>query len=307
MYQKTKEIWMDGTIVPWADAKVHILTHSLHYGVGVFEGIRFYDCDGRAGAFRLRDHLRRFYESAKIVSMKLPFSSEELENACIQMIKRSGLKEGYVRPLGFIGEEPNVGLWAFDNQIHVSIIVYGWGAYLGEHGLSKGVRVKTSSFMRHHRNIALTSGKITGQYFNSVLAKREAVLSGYDEALMLDPEGYVAEGSGENIFFIKDGRAYTPTKSSILRGLTRDTAIHLLNDMGVQVHETSLTRDELYVCDELFFTGTAAEITPIREIDHREVGQGTPGPVTKKLQAAYGDLVRGRNASYASWITFIDR
>lgn len=298
---------MDGTIVPWADAKVHILTHSLHYGVGIFEGIRFYDCGAKSGLFRLKDHIRRFHESAKIASINLPFTTDELEKACIDMAKRSGLKEGYLRPLGYIGEEPNVGLWAFDNKIHVSIIAYGWGAYLGEKGVSQGVRVKTSSFMRHHRNIAMTSGKITGQYFNSVFAKREAVLSGYDEALMLDPEGYVAEGSGENIFIIRDGKAYTPLKSSVLRGITRETSLKLLADLGIEATETLISRDELYVADELFFTGTAAEITPIREIDNRSVGTGTPGPITKKLQEMYGQLVRGKIESYAPWITSFDR
>ncbi|MCB0307908.1 MAG: branched-chain amino acid transaminase [Bdellovibrionales bacterium] len=303
MYAKTKHIWMDGQIVPWENAKVHILTHSLHYGVGIFEGIRFYDCGGEPGIFRLKDHIQRFEESAKIVSIKLPFSKPDLEKACVAMAHDSQLKNGYIRPLLYIGEEPNAGLWAFDNQVHISIIVYGWGAYLGEKGVSEGVRVKTSSYMRHHRNIAMTSAKITGQYFNSVLAKREAVLSGFDEALMLDPEGYVAEGSGENIFAIKNGKIYTPLRASVLRGITRETAMTLLKKEGLDVIETPLTRDDLYVADEVFFTGTAAEITPVREIDHRQIGSKAPGPITRKLQSTYGNLVRGKLSEYESWIT----
>lgn len=303
MYKKTESIWMDGKVVPWAEAKVHILTHTLHYGVGIFEGIRYYDCGTHTGIFKLKEHIQRFEESAKIVSMTLPYTKAQLETACVEMAKRSGLKEGYIRPLGYIGEEPNVGLWAFDNQVHVSIISYGWGAYLGEKGVSDGIRVKTSSYMRHHRNIALTAGKITGQYSNSVLAKREAASAGYDEALMLDPEGYVAEGSGENIFMVKNGEVFTPTKSSVLRGITRNTVMTLLKDEGITVQETSLTRDDLYVADEIFFTGTAAEVTPVRELDNRSIGTGKPGPITQKLQKTYADVVRGKVSKYREWIT----
>lgn len=303
MYQKTNSIWMDGKIVPWENANVHIMTHTLHYGVGIFEGIRFYEGESQTGIFRLKDHIRRFEESAKIVSIKLPFSRDHIEKACIDMVQKSGLKSGYIRPLGYIGEEPNVGLWAFDNQIHVAVIAYGWGAYLGKEGLENGIRIRTSSFMRHHRNIAMTGGKITGQYFNSVLAKREAVVCGFDEALMLDPEGYVAEGSGENIFMVKNGITYTPLRASVLRGITRDTTMTILSDEGLDVRETMLSRDDLYVADEIFMTGTAAEITPVREVDSRMIGDGKPGPITQKLKTLYANTVRGKVPKYHHWIT----
>ncbi len=303
MYQPTEKIWMDGKLVPWGDANVHIMTHSLHYGVGAFEGIRYYNTERGPALFRLGDHLRRFEESVKIVALKLPFTATQLRDGCLELLRICGLKEGYVRPLAFISEGPNVGLWAYDNPVRVAMVTYGWGAYLGKDALKDGVRTKISSYTRLHRNTNFTKGKITGQYVNSVLAKREARVGGFDEAILLDPEGYVAEGSGENIFIVRDGVIKTPTLGAILRGITRDTVITLAKNEGMPLIEEGLTRDDLYVADEIFFTGTAAEITPIREIDHRQIGKGVPGPITRKLQQLYTDVVYGRVPKYREWLT----
>ena len=308
MYKKTETVWMDGTFLPWSEAKVHVLTHTLHYGVGVFEGIRYYDCGDKGSAiFRLQDHIRRFQESCQIVAMDLPFSQDEIINACIELAKVNGLKEGYIRPLAYIADEPNAGLWAYDNPVRIAILTWGWGAYLGEEGLAKGIRAKTSSFTRHHRNIGMTKGKVTGQYFNSVMAKREAKMAGCDEAIMLDPEGFVAEGTGENIFVVRDGIVQTPTLGSILNGITRSTILTLLDSQKYRVFQTQLTRDDLYIADEVFITGTAAEVTPVREVDAREIGTGKPGPITTKMQEMYADVIRGKNKDHRDWLTFIER
>jgi len=303
MYAKTEKIWMDGKLVPWNEANVHVLTHSLHYGVGVFEGIRYYKGENGSAIFRLPEHMRRFHASAHIVAMNLPNSTSELIQACQEVVKVNGLSEGYIRPLAFISEEPSVGLWAYDNPVRISISTWGWGAYLGNDGIEKGIRCKTSSFTRHHRNIGMTKAKITGQYFNSVLAKRESKVAGFDEAILLDPEGYVAEGTGENIFAVHDGVVKTPPVGSILPGITRDTVMHLLRDEGITVKEENITRDELYIADEVFLTGTAAEVTPIREVDTRKIGQGQPGTITLKMQRQYADVVRGKNPKYQEWLT----
>lgn len=308
MFQKSQKAWMDGKLIPWDKAHVHVLTHSLHYGVGVFEGIRYYECGEHGSAvFRLADHMQRFENSAKILAMKLPYSVSELMEACKTVIRENGLKEGYLRPLAFLSEGPNVGLWAYDNPVRVAILTWGWGTYLGEEGVSRGIRAQTSSFTRHHPNIGMTNAKVTGQYFNSVLAKREAKIAGFDEAIMLDPDGYVAEGTGENIFLIYKGVVQTPTPDSILPGLTRDTAMTLLKDEGLTIKEMRLTRDDFYIADEVFLTGTAAEITPVREIDTRTIGEGTPGPITVKLKKMYENLVRGQLSKYKNWLTFIER
>ncbi|HLG20017.1 MAG TPA: branched-chain amino acid transaminase [Bdellovibrionota bacterium] len=306
MYQKTEKIWMDGRFVSWGDANVHVLTHTLHYGVGIFEGIRYYDCGSKGTAvFRLRDHMRRFDESARIVEMKLPYRVSDLVEACVKTVRENKLKEGYLRPLAFITGAPGMGIWAYDNPISVAIITWGWGAYLGAEGVTRGIRMKTSSYTRHHRNIGMTKAKVCGQYFNSVLAKREAKMSGYDEALLLDPEGYVAEATGENLFMVRDGVVRTPPLGSILSGLTRNTVMTLLREWGTPVVEEQLTRDDLYVADEVFLTGTAAEVTPVREVDTRIVGAGKPGPMTQKIQNAYGDLIRGKNDKHKEWLTFV--
>ncbi len=308
MYQKTEKIWMDGKFVPWAEAKVHVLTHSLHYGVGIFEGIRYYDT-GKTGSavFRLKEHMRRFEESARIVALTLPFKQNELVQACVETARINGLKEGYLRPLGFIGDEPSAGLWAYNNDVHVTILTWGWGAYLGTQGITQGIRAKTSSFPRLHRVSSMMQGKICGQYVNSVLSKREAKLSGYDEAIMLDPQGFVAEGTGENIFVVRDGVVRTPTLGSVLNGITRDTVITLLKNEGIVVREDPITRDDLYIADEIFLTGTAAEVTPIREMDDRAVNGGKPGPITQRVQKLYDDAIHGKLPAHKDWLTFIER
>lgn len=307
MFTKTEKVWMDGKLIPWSEANVHVMTHTLHYGVGVFEGIRYYACADRGSAvFRLKEHMRRFDESCRIAAIKLPFAVDQLTQACAEVAKVNGLKEGYIRPLAFISEGPGVGLWAYENPIRVAILTWGWGAYLGDEGVKNGIRAKTSSYARHHRNIGMTKAKITGQYFNSVLAKREVKVAGYDEAILLDPEGYVAEGTGENIFIVRNNEVFTPALGSILNGITRDTIITLLKDEGITVKEMQLTRDDLYVADEMFLAGTAAEITPVREVDTRSIGTGKLGPVTQRLQKKYSDLVHGRLKEHKEWLTFIE-
>ncbi|MDQ7032540.1 MAG: branched-chain amino acid transaminase [Desulfonauticus sp.] len=300
---KTEKIWFDGKLIPWEDANVHVLTHSLHYGVGVFEGIRCYKCmDGSSAVFRLKEHVQRLFHSAKVVEMELNFSQEEIENAIIETLKENKLAEGYIRPLAFIGSG-SMGVHPGDNPVHLIIAVWPWGAYLGEEALKKGIRVKTSSFTRHHVNIMMTKAKVCGNYVNSVLAKREAVADGYDEALMLDPEGYVAEATGENIFIVRNSVIKTPPLDSILPGITRDSLITLARDMGYEVVEQRFTRDELYSADEAFFCGTAAEVTPIREVDRRVIGSGQAGPIALLLQNEYFKIVKGDNLKYAGWLT----
>jgi len=299
------KIWMDGELIPWDEAKVHVLTHTLHYGLGVFEGIRCYLCkDGRSGIFRLEAHVKRLFDSALIGEIEIPFSQAEIMEACKDVVRANGLEEAYIRPIVFIGEGV-MGVHPHDNPVRVAIVAWRWGAYLGEEALRKGTRVKTSSYTRHHVNAMMTKAKICGNYVNSVLAKREAARLGYDEAIMLDTEGYVAEASGENIFLVKDGVIKTTPPTSILPGITRDSVIQIARDKGYTVLEERFTRDELYTADEVFFTGTAAEVTPIREIDDRPVGRGVPGSVTRELQEAYFKVVRGEIEKYRHWISYL--
>lgn len=302
MLEKTNLIWFDGQFVPWDQAQVHVLTHTLHYGAGVFEGLRSYECsDGTAAVFRLEEHVERLFDSARIIQMEVPFSPQEVQEAIINTLKTNKLKVGYVRPLAFIGTG-GMGVYPGGNPVHLIIAVWPWGAYLGEEALHKGIRVKTSSFNRHHVNVMMTKAKVCGNYVNSVLAKNEALADGYDEALLLDVQGYVSEASGENLFIVKKGVLKTPPLGSILSGITRNAVITLARDMGYQVLEQNFTRDEIYTADEAFFTGTAAELTPIRELDHRKIGAGKAGPVTQLLQQEFFSVVRGENLKYAGWL-----
>ena len=306
---RADQVWMDGRLIAWDDATLHVMTHALHYGLGVFEGIRAYKTkDGRLAVFRLRDHIRRLLESAHIILLKMPFTEDELVDACLDLLRaqKARFAEGaYLRPIAFMGDGA-MGLGAV-NPTRVAVTAWDWGAYLGDKGIRDGIRAKVSSFTRMHVNVNMTRGKITGQYVNSILAKREAVLSGYDEAIMLDISGFVAEASGENIFTVnKQGVIRTPSLSSpILAGITRDTTLRVLKDMGHDVAELSFSRDTLYIQAEVFFTGTAAEITPVREVDNRQVGDGKPGPITKAVQEAYFRIVRGHEPKYADWLTYV--
>ncbi len=303
--EKTEKIWFNGRLVDWDDAKVHVLTHTLHYGLGVFEGIRCYRTeDGRSALFRLEDHTERFFASAHIAQMKMPYSKEEINQAIVDTLRVNGLEEAYIRPIAFIGYG-NMGLYPGDNPVDVVIAAWKWGAYLGEEGIKRGIRAKVSSFTRHHVNVAMTKAKIVGNYVNSILAKREVVSCGYDEAIMLDPDGFVSEGSGENIFIAKEGVLKTPPLTSVLRGITRDSVIEIAWDLGIEVVEERFTRDELYTADEAFFTGTAAEITPIREVDDRTIGKGKPGPITELIQKVFFDVIRGKNKQYKHWLRWI--
>ena len=301
---KAEKIWLDGKLVNWDDAKVHVLTHALHYGVGVFEGIRAYKtADGRSAVFRLRDHMQRLYDSAHIVLMEIPYPIERLHEACLETLRVNKQAEGYIRPLAFFGYG-SMGVGAV-NPVQVSIASWPWGAYLSEEGLKKGIRAKVSSFTRLHVNVNMVRAKVSGQYVNSFLANREAMLSGYEEAILLDTEGYVAEGSGENIYIVKDGTLFTPPLSSpVLAGITRDSVLRIARDQGVPVLEQKFTRDTMYLADELFMTGTAAEVTPVREVDNRRIGRGEPGPVTKKLQEMYFRAVHGEEQRYKEWLTY---
>ncbi len=302
MVKETSFIWMDGKLVPWKEATVHILTHTLHYGLGVFEGIRCYKGASGTAIFRLKDHVRRLLESAHIVRMKIPFSQKEIEEATVETVRVNGLEEGYIRPLAFIGYG-EMGLYVQENPIHLSIAAWPWGTYLGEEGIQRGIRVCVSSFARHHVNAAMTRGKVTGYYVNSQLAKREAKEGGYDEAILLDTDGFVAEGPGENIFIVRKGTLRTTPLTSILEGITRDTILTLAQEQGIQTARERFSRDDLYLADEAFFTGTAAEVTPIREVDGRMIGNGKPGPITQALQSAFFDTVRGKG--HLNWLTFV--
>lgn len=296
---------MDGKLIPWEEANVHILTHSLHYGLAVFEGIRCYVCqDGKSAVFRLREHVDRLFDSAQIGDIKIPYSKREIVEACKEAMRVNHLKEGYIRPIVFIGEGV-MGVYPGENPIRVAIITWTWGAYLGEGALEKGIRVKVSSYTRHHVNVMMTKAKICGNYVNSVLAKREVMKMGYDEALMLDTEGYVSEASGENIFMVKNGVLKTTPLTSILPGITRDSVIQIARAKKMTLLEERFTRDELYTAQEAFFTGTAAELTPIREVDDRIIGNGKPGPVTNELQVAFFDVVRGKNPEYKEWLDYL--
>ena len=302
MITKTEKIWMDGTFVDWDNATVHILTHTLHYGLGVFEGIRCYETREGPAIFRLNEHIDRLYNSAHIFLIDIPYSKEEIRDAIIKTLKVNKIKECYIRPLVCIGYGA-MGLYPKENPIKVSIAVWPWGAYLGDEGLKNGIRVKTSSFIRNHVNSDMTRGKVCGYYVNSQLAKKEAISCGYDEALLLDTEGYVAEGSGENIFMTRNQILKTTPLTSILEGITRNSIIEIANNEGIKILEERFTRDELYIADEAFFTGTAAEVTPIREVDRRTIGKGRPGKITKKLQSIFFDIVKGENKKYESWLT----
>ena len=305
MVEKAKFIWFDGNFIPWEEAQVHILTHTLHYGLGVFEGIRAYQChDGRTAIFRLQEHIQRLFDSAHVMMIDIPFEQSEVEAACVEILRRNGQKEAYIRPLVFLGEGV-MGLHPAGSPIQLAIISWVWGAYLGDEGLRRGIRVKTSSYTRHHVNIMMTKTKTVGNYVNSIMAKLEAVHAGYDEALLLDTAGYVCEASGENIFIVKDDIIKTPPLTSILPGITRDCIIALAQDKGLMVKEERFSRDELYLADEAFLTGTAAEVTPIREVDGRRIGPGHPGPLTKEMQESYFALVKGQNSRYQNWLSYI--
>ena len=302
MVQKTKKIWMDGKFVDWDDARIHVMAHTLHYGVGVFEGIRCYKTEGGGSAvFRLKEHVDRLFASAHILTLDIPYAPDDICQAIRKTLHVNGLTEGYIRPIAFIGEG-EMGLSARTNPVHVAIAVWPWGSYLGEEGLKKGIRAKVSSFCRHHVNSAMTKAKINGYYVNSVMAKWEAVKAGYDEAVLLDTEGYVAEGSGENIFIVRNGILQTSPLTSILPGITRDSVLNIARKLDIPVKESRFSRDEMYIAEEMFFTGTAAEITPVREVDDRRVGTGKPGPVTKQIQDKFFDIVRGRDALFSHWL-----
>lgn len=302
MVEKLEKIWVDGELVPWDEAKVHLLTHTLHYGVGAFEGIRAYKrADGKTYIFRLREHIDRLFDTCKMTLMQPKFGREQIMKACAETLRANGLEEGYIRPVIYVGEGA-MGIYAPNNPIRATVLAWKWGAYLGEEALRNGIRTKISSFARHHVNVSLAKAKMMGQYTNSVMAKREAKLGGYDEAILLDANGNVSEGSGENIFIVKKGVLMTPDlSSSILEGITRDTVITIARDLGLTVQECRLTRDQLWLADEAFFTGTAAEITPIREVDNRAIGEGTVGPITKRIQDRFFDVVRGSDTSHPEW------
>ena len=295
-------IWYDGKLVPWRDATTHVLTHTLHYGMGVFEGVRAYKAEQGTAIFRLQEHTDRLFSSAHILGMKMPYDKATIYEAQRTVVRENKLESGYLRPMAFLGSEA-MGISAKNLSVHVIVAAWPWGTYLGKEALERGIRVKTSSFSRHHANVTMCKAKANGNYMNSILAHREAEMDGYDEALLLDVDGFVSEGSGENIFIVRDGKLYTPDPSSALVGLTRDTIIQLALEIGLQVIEKRITRDEVYIADEAFFTGTAAEVTPIRELDNRTIGAGARGPITAKLQAMYFDCVYGRSPAHTDWLT----
>jgi branched-chain amino acid aminotransferase len=302
------KIWMDGELVDWRDAKIHVLSHTLHYGCGAFEGVRAYKtADGSTAIFRLAEHTERLFNSAKILRMKIPFTQEQLNEAQKQVVRENKLESCYLRPLIWIGSE-KLGVSPKGNKVHAMVAAWSWGAYLGEEGMKRGIRVKTSSYTRHHVNITMTQAKTVSNYTNSILANMEALDDGYDEALLLDASGFVSEGAGENIFVVKGGVVYTPDLSAgALNGITRNTILHVCKDLGLELVQKRITRDEVYVADEAFFTGTAAEVTPIRELDRVEIGNrgdgGARGPITEKIQSAFFDIVNGKNPKYAHWLT----
>ncbi len=301
--EKSEQIWFDGKLVPWDAAQVHVLTHTLHYGLGVFEGIRCYEGrDGRPAIFRLPEHIDRLFGSAHILGLDIPFDRERIISACIETVRVNKLRSCYIRPIVFLGSG-EMGLAAVHNPVRVAIIVWSWGAYLGEEGVRQGVRIKTSSFQRMHVNTHMTKAKAVGNYVNSILAAVEARRAGYDEAMMLDVDGYVSECSGENIFIVRGGRVKTTPQTSILAGITRDSVLTLLGDAGVNAVEERFTRDEAYLADEVFMTGTAAEVTPVREIDDRRIGPGHPGPITQDLQRRFATVVAGADGSHPGWLS----
>jgi branched-chain amino acid aminotransferase len=297
-------IWYDGKMVPWRDANTHVLTHTLHYGLGVFEGLRAYETAQGPAIFRLQEHTDRLFNSAHIFMMKIPYDKATLMQAQCDVVKQNKLSSAYIRPIAFYGAEA-MGLSARTLSVHVAIAAWSWGTYLGPEALENGIRVKTSSFTRHHVNINMCRAKSVTTYANSILANQEVAINGYDEALLLDVEGYVAEGSGENIFIVKQGKLYTPDLTSCLEGITRASILELASELGIPVIEKRITRDEIYCADEAFFTGTAAEVTPIRELDNRIIGQGKRGPITEKIQTLFFDCVKGRAKNHAGWLTLV--
>ena len=297
-------IWLDGEMVPWREAKIHVLTHTLHYGMGVFEGVRAYQTERGAAIFRLKEHTDRLFNSAHILGMPMPWDRDTLNEAQRAVVRENGLASAYVRPMCFYGSE-GMGLRADNLDVHCMVAAWSWGAYLGEDNIKNGIRIRVSSFTRHHVNITMCRAKANGNYMNSMMALQEALRDGYDEALLLDAEGYVMEGSGENIFIVRGGILYTPDLTSALDGITRKTVISLAGELGIQVVEKRITRDEVYIADEAFFTGTAAEVTPIREVDGRIIGKGTGGPITKRLQGLYFDQVQGRREENPQWLTLV--
>ena len=297
-------IWYDGELKPWRECTTHVLTYSLHYGVGCFEGVRAYKTPKGTAIFRLQDHTRRLFNSAKILGMKLPFSQEQINEAQLEVLRANKLDSAYLRPMVFYGAE-GMGLRADNLKTHIIVAAWTWGSYLGAENMERGIRVKTSSYSRHHVNSAMCRAKANGQYINSMMALNEVLRDGYDEAIMLDTQGFIAEGSAENIFLVQNGELHTPDLTACLDGITRRTVVQLAKDFGIPVIERRITRDEMYVADEAFFTGTAAEVTPVREVDNRPVGHGKRGPVTEKLQAAYLKLVKGESDNYANWLSHI--
>ena len=298
-------IWLDGEMVPWREAKTHVLTHTLHYGMGVFEGVRAYHAEKGTAIFRLQDHTDRLFRSAHILRMNMPYDKDTINQACLDVVKQNNLDSAYLRPMCFYGSE-GMGLRADNLKTHVMVAAWEWGAYMGQEALDNGIRVRTSSYTRHHVNITMCKAKANGNYMNSMLALQEALECGYDEALLLDVEGFVAEGSGENIFIIRNGVIYTPDLTSALEGITRETIMHLAAEIGVEVKEKRITRDEVYVADEAFFCGTAAEVTPIRELDGRVIGSGSRGPISEKLQTMYFDQVHGRRTDKPEWLAYTE-
>ncbi|MEY3954115.1 MAG: hypothetical protein RLZZ397_995 [Pseudomonadota bacterium] len=303
--EREGKIWMDGQLVEWKDAKVHVLTHTLHYGCGAFEGVRAYKTAQGTAIFRLREHTERLFNSAKILRMKLPFTMEQVDAAQCEVVRANQLESCYIRPLTWIGSH-KLGVSPKGNPVHLMVAAWAWGAYLGEDGMKRGIRVKTSSYTRHHVNITMTQAKTVSNYTNSILANMEVTEDGYDEALLLDTAGFVSEGAGENLFIIKNGVIYTPDLSAgALNGITRNTIFHIAKDLGLEIVQKRITRDEVYIADEAFFTGTAAEVTPIRELDRVQIGMGSRGPITEKIQSAFFDIVGGRNPKYADWLTLV--
>ncbi|MEE9344061.1 MAG: branched-chain amino acid transaminase [Methylococcales bacterium] len=304
MDDRDGSIWLDGEWLPWRDAKVHVLTHTLHYGAGVFEGVRAYQCNQGTAIFRLSDHTDRLFRSAHILRMKMPFDKDTINRAQLEAVSRNNLSSAYIRPMCFYGSE-GMGLRADNLKTHIMIAAWEWGSYLGEENMTNGIRIRTSSYIRNHVNSVMCKAKANGNYINSILALQEALECGCDEALLLDHEGYVAEGSGENIFIVRNGILYTPDLTSALEGITRETVMTLAEDLGLSVKEKRITRDEVYIADEAFFTGTAAEVTPIRELDGRMIGNGKRGPITEQLQTLYFEVVRGNLERYGSWLSFV--
>ncbi|MDI3281705.1 branched-chain amino acid transaminase [Polyangium sp. 15x6] len=304
MVDKLKKIWMEGEFVDWDDAKVHILTHSLHYGLGAFEGIRAYRrTDGGTYVFRLKEHIDRLFDTCRLLAIQPRFTRQQVSDATVEFLRQNDMQEGYIRPLVYMGDGP-MGVYAHDNPVRTTVVGWHWGAYLGKGATENGIRAKISAFARHHINVGLPKAKMMGQYTNSSLAKREARIAGYNEAILLDPNGYVSEGSGENIFIVRRGRLLTPPLSaSILEGITRDTILTLAREEGIPAAEEMITRDQLYLADEAFFTGTAAEVTPIREVDDRTIGEGQVGAITRRLQQRFFGIVRGEDNSHPEWLT----